>query len=178
MRTRVILWLAIAVPFVLLIAPATARGQSAAPAIRVGTYDSRAIAVAWTRSDMFRNQLTQMRAERDKAKAAGDEKAVQQVGAREKGEQERLHEQAFSTASVAGLMEKISQEVPGIAKDAGVVLIVSKWEIVYKDPAVQYVDVTMPLMRKFSADPQVVKIAEEMMKQQPIPLDQLPPDTD
>jgi len=179
MNTRVVFWLAVAVPFAALIAPITARAQSAAPAaIRVGTYDSRAIAVAWVGSNMHRQWLAQLVAERDKAKAAGDEKKVQEIQARGGAEQSRVHEQGFSTASVAGLMEKISQEIPSVAKDAGVVLIVSKWEVMYKDPAVEYVDVTMPLVRKFSADPRVIGTVTELMKHAPIPLDQLPADSD
>jgi hypothetical protein len=179
MNTRVSFWLAVAVPFTALIAPITVRGQSTpATAIRVGTYDSRAIAVAWVSSNMHRQWLAQLVAERDKAKAAGDEKKVQEIQARGGAEQARVHEQGFSTASVAGLMEKISQEIPGVAKDAGVVLIVSKWEVVYKDPAIEYVDVTMPLVRKFSTDSKVIGIATELMKQPPIPLDQLPADRD
>jgi len=50
--------------------------------------------------------------------------------------------------------------------------------LVYKDPAVEYVDVTMPLVRKFSADPRVIGVVTELMKQPPIPLDQLPADRD
>jgi hypothetical protein len=179
MNTRVAFWLAVALPFTALIVPITVHAQSAAPAaIRVGTYDSRAIAVAWVSSNMHRQWLAQLVAERDKAKAVGDEKKVQEIQARGGAEQARVHEQGFSTASVAGLMEKIGQEIPGVAKDAGVVLIVSKWEVMYKDPAIEYVDVTMPLVRKFSADPRVIRTVTELMNQPPIPLDQLPADSD
>jgi nucleotide-binding universal stress UspA family protein len=179
MNTRASFWLAFALPFTALIAPITVHAQSAAPAaIRVGTYDSRAIAVAWVSSNMHRQWLAQLVAERNEAKAAGDEKKVQEIQARGGAEQARVHEQGFSTASVAGLMEKISQEIPSVAKEAGVALIVSKWEVVYKDPAIEYVDVTMPLVRKFSADPRIIGTVTELMKHPPIPLDQLPADSD
>ena len=65
-----------------------------------------------------------------------------------------------------------------MAKAAGVMIVVSKWEVIYRDPAVEYVDVTLPLVRKFTADPQVLRMAEELMKHDPVPLDQLPPDLD
>jgi len=105
MNTRVAFWLAVALPFTALIVPITVHAQSAAPAaIRVGTYDSRAIAVAWVSSNMHRQWLAQLVAERDKAKAVGDEKKVQEIQARGGAEQARVHEQGFSTASVAGLM--------------------------------------------------------------------------
>jgi hypothetical protein len=156
----------------------TARGQPAGPVIRIGTFDSRAIAVAYARSDMNRNWLAQLTAERDKAKAAGDEKRVRELEAQGKTQQARLHEQGFSTASVANLMEKIRPEIPAVAKAAGVTLVVSKWEVMYGDPAIEYVDVTIPLVRRFSTDPRVLTIAGELMKHDPIPLDQLPPDMD
>jgi hypothetical protein len=154
----------------------TLHGQSANPAIRIGTYDSRAIAVAYARSGMPDKLTAQLIAERDKARAAGDEKRVRELEAQGKAQQTRLHEQGFSTGSVANLMEKIRPEIPAVARAAGVVLVVSKWEVMYRDPAVQYVDVTIPLVRAFSTDPQVLSLVEELMKHDPIPLDQLPPD--
>lgn len=155
-----------------------ARGQAAAPAVRIGTYDSRAIAVAYVRTDMHRKAMAEAIAERDNAKAAGDEKRVRELEAWGKAHQTRLHEQGFSTGSVTDMMEKIKAEIPAVAKDAGVLLVVSKWEVMYKDPAVEYVDVTLPLVRQFSSDPQVLRMVEELMTHDPILLDQLPPDTE
>jgi len=174
------LWQTMRVLLFAAVGMATARGQAAGPAIRIGigTYDSRAIAVAYARSDFNFNSkpLAPLIAQRDKGKAAGDEKRVRELGAQGKAHQARLHEQGFSTGSVANLMENIRQEIPAVAKAAGVVLVVSKWEAMYQDPAVEHVDVTLPLVRKFSADPQVLKMAGELMKHDPIPLGQLPPD--
>ncbi len=53
------------------------------------------------------------------------------------------------------------------------VLIVSKWEVLYSDPSVEYVDVTLPLVKKFGADEKVLKMVEELMKHDPIPMDEL-----
>lgn len=152
------------------------RGQTASPAIRIGTYDSRAIAVAYARSGIPARVSAQLAAERDRARAAGDEKRARELEARGKAQQTRLHEQGFSTGSVAELMEQIRPGIPAVARAAGVALVVSKWEVVYKDPAVEYVDVTMPLVRAFSTDPRVLTLVEELMKHDPIPIDQLPPD--
>ena len=146
--------------------------------VRVGTYDSRAIAVAYARSDMGREVYRKLVAERDQAKAAGDEKRVREIEAQGKAGQERLHQQGFSTGSVAELMEKIRQEIPGVAKDAGVVLIVSKWEVVYRDPSVEYVDVTIPLVKKFSSEAKVLQIVEELMKHEPVPMEKLAMEVD
>jgi hypothetical protein len=146
---------------------------SMAQSIRVGAYDSRAIAVAYAHSDLIRDAYRTLMEERDKAKNAGDEKRVKEIEAKGKAQQERLHLQGFSTGSVVDLMQKISQEIPGIAKDAGVVLIVSKWEVMYRTPSVECVDVTMPLVRKFGAEAQVLKMVEDLMKQEPVSADKL-----
>jgi len=36
----------------------------------------------------------------------------------------------------------------------------------------------MPLVRNFNTNPHVLKMAEELMKHDPIPIDQLAPDTE
>jgi len=149
-------------------------GFSLAQPMRVGTYDSRAIAVAYAHSNFMHEHLRALAAERDEAKKEGDEKRVHEIEARGGAEQQRLHLQGFSTGSVIDLMKKIDAELPGVAKAAGVSLIVSKWEVMYRDPAVEYVDVTIPLVKKFGADGQVLKIVEELMKQDPIPADKVP----
>jgi len=152
MNTKADLWPAIRVLVRAALGVLTVHGQSADPVIRIGTYGSRAIAVAYARSGMPGRLQAQLIAERDKAKAAGDEKRVRELEAQGKAQQARLDEQGFSTGSVANLMEKIRPEIPAVAKAAGVMLVVSKWEVMYRDPAVQYVDVTIPLVRTFSAD--------------------------
>ena len=150
-----------------------ALAQPAGPPVRVGIYDSRAIAVAYARSDMMRQWMAGLRAERDKAKAAGDENKVRELEARGGEQQKRFHEQGFGTASVANLMDRIRDRIPAVAQEAGVVLIVSKWEVMYKDPAIEYVDVTLPLVRNFTTDAQALQTVEELMKQPPVPLEAL-----
>ena len=149
---------------------AALRAQTTA---RIGTFDSRAIAVAYARSDMGAQFIASLVAERDRAKAAGDEQKVREVEARAKAHQARLHGQGFSTASVALLLEKIKPELASVAKDAKVSLIVSKWEVIYADPSIEYVDVTMRLVQKFTTDPSVIKVIEELLKHDPIPSDVL-----
>jgi len=167
MKSRIGLWLGLAA------LSGAALAQPAGRPVRVGIYDSRAIAVAYVRSDMMHQWMAGLAAERDKAKAAGDEKRVRELEAQGGAQQKRFHEQGFSTASVANLVDRIRDQIPGVAREAGVVLVVSKWEVMYKDPAVEYVDVTLPLVRKFTTDPRALKTVDELMKRPPIPLDEL-----
>jgi len=158
----------------ILLATGVASGQPANGNLRVGTYDSRAIAVAYAQSKFMRQELATLMQERDRAKAANDEKRVKELEAKGNAWQSQLHQQAFSTASVTALLEKIKPELQALALQAGVSLIVSKWEIVYDGHSVEYVDVTLPLVQKFEASPQVLKIIEQLRQHDPIPLDKLP----
>jgi hypothetical protein len=87
-----------------------------------------------------------------------------------------MRQRVFSTAGVGDLLAKVADRLPGVARKAGVVLIVSKWEMPCRDPAVQAVDVTLPLVRLFQPDEATLKVLGELAKQAPVPLDELPLD--
>jgi hypothetical protein len=160
----------------LLISLGRASGQSPTPVLRIGTYESRAIAIAFAHSDLLREQHRGMMAELEQAKAANDEKRVAELQSRGKALQHLLHLQGFSTGSVTNIMDRIKDAIPAVAKDAGVLIIVSKWEVLYRDPSIEYVDVTMPLAMKFNPSPRCLKLMEELPKHEPISLDKLPLD--
>ena len=156
-----------------LIIPALAAQSQPSGNLKVGIYDSRAIAVAYARSEMHRQWLAQLMSERDQARSAGDTKRIKEIEAQGAAMQERFHQQGFGTASVTGLLDKIKYQIPGVAQETGVALIVSKWEVVYRDPAVEYLDVTIPLVRRFGADTKVIQMIEDLLKHPPVPADQL-----
>jgi hypothetical protein len=159
---------------ILLVTAGCAMGQTAKPAMRVGVYDSRAIAVAYAQSELFRQEMAPMMADFERAKAAKDEKQVKELEARGQAGQARLHQQGFSTGSVLNIMDRLKAELPGIAAEAKVAMIVSKWEVVHRDPTVELVDVTMPLVMKFKPSEQTLKMVEQMENREPIPIEQLP----
>ncbi|HEY1221515.1 MAG: hypothetical protein ABSE42_03100 [Bryobacteraceae bacterium] len=151
--------------------------SSSGPKLRVGVYDSRAIAVAFGRSEAWQattgKQLAAMREERDQAKAAGNEKRVAELEAQGKAYQTLLHKQGFSTAPVDDILKNIQDKMPEIAKTAGVGPIVSKWD---KDALAKYqsaelVDVTMPLVNAFHPTERQLKFAIDIQKQAPISLE-------
>lgn len=146
-----------------------ASGQSSSAKLRVGTYDSRAIAVAYARSPMMREEIARLTQEHDKAKAANDEKRIKELEADGSARQAQFHQQAFSTGSVVAILDKIKPELQAVALQAGVSVIVSKWEIVYDNRSVEYVDVTSLLVEKFSPTPEVLKIIEKLRRHDPIP---------
>ena len=138
--------------------------------LQVGTFDSRAIAIAYGRSEPY-NQLVSIHFEKyNKAKEEGDEKLIKELEALAQASQQVIHQQGFSAASVADILEKVKAELPKIAVDAGVDIIVSKWEVVYNNPLIEIVDVTSYLVKLFNPDDITLKIIEDIRKQTSIPL--------
>jgi len=140
--------------------------------LRVGTFDSRAIAIAYVGTDDFKQALKKMKEEQKKAKAAGDEKTVKELGAKGQAQQQLLHTQGFSTASVGEYLESVKDKIPAIAKEVGVDVIVSKWDMVYQSPDAEFVDVTDQLVKLFKPDEKTLKIGEDLRKIPPISLEE------
>ena len=95
---------------------------------RIGVYDSRAIVVAFAGSTTFNKWLSGLKAEHEKAKAAGDQKRVAELEAEGKERQKLMHKQGFSTAPVDNILEHIKGRLPAIKEKAGVGVLVSKWD--------------------------------------------------
>ncbi|MCX7014400.1 MAG: hypothetical protein NTW86_17925 [Candidatus Sumerlaeota bacterium] len=147
--------------------------QSKTPAMRIGTFDSRAVALAYWRSDQGMKGINAGFEEVKKAKAANDEKRIKELEIEMPGGQVRMHQQIFSTGAVTDIIETIKTSIPAIAQEAGVSLVVSKWEIAYKDPSIECVDVTPQLVKLFNPSAETQKMIEEMGNKEPVPIDQL-----
>lgn len=151
---------------------------AAKPTVRIGVYDSRGVALAHARSprEGIREAMVKMRADYEQAKARGDSARVKQLGREGPWMQVRLHQRGFSTAGAGDLLAKVADRLPGVAREAGVVLIVSKWELPFHDASVEVVDVTVPLAKLFQPDEETLRILAELASQKPIPFDELPLD--
>jgi hypothetical protein len=78
---------------------------------------------------------------------------------------------------VVNLLQSVKAELPGVAKAAGVDLIVSKWEVMFQSPGVETVDVTKQMAKLFNPSAQGLKWIEGETPP-PIPIDDLPDDLD
>ncbi len=141
--------------------------------LRVGTFDSRAVTVAFAASEIFDRQFKQKMEEHKKAKTAGDEQKVKKLEAEGQALQQQFHRQGFGTAPVDDLIEHIKDKLPGIAKRAGVDVIVSKWAITYRAADAQLVDVTDLIVEPFKPSERTKGIIREMRDKPPIPLKEL-----
>lgn len=169
---NVLLAMAIAVVSVVSISAAEPAGaQKRLAGLRVGTFDSRALPVVYCRTPEFNARINKLIEERKKAKAAGDEERVKQLEAEGQAQQARFHEQGFSGAPADDILATIKDKLPGIAKEAGVDVIVSKWQIAYQVPGAEFVDVTDLIIRPFHPDEKALRVVKDLMSKPLIPVD-------
>lgn len=172
-------WFPLAAAVALLLVPAApASAQSQTNRLRIGVYDSRAIAIAYCNSAEFQKSMEPLMTEFKKAKEEMNEKQVAELDARGKMMQRRLHEQGFSTGSVAGYMAKVKDSLPDVAKKAGVQVIVSKWELNYQSPEVEVVDVTNELVALFHPNERVLNMLKDLKTRPPLPMEEITDDMD
>jgi hypothetical protein len=141
--------------------------------VRVGTFDSRAVAMAYYRSEAFIRQMKDLRADYEKAKAAEDEERIKELEVEGPAQQELMHKQGFGTWPVDNILEKIKGKIPEIARQADVDVIVSKWNIVYQGSGVELVDVTDLMVQPFDPDEETLKIVKDIQTMDPVPLEEL-----
>lgn len=151
--------------------PATAQTQT--NKFRVGVYDSRVVAVAYGNSTEFKEAMKPIEAEYKKAKEAKDEKRMKEIDSQMKLRQRRAHEQGFSTGSVAPIMAMVKDSLPDIAKQAGVQVIVSKWEVSHQASDVEVVDVTDKIIALFHVNERGLKWCKDIQQKPPLPIEQI-----
>lgn len=153
-----------------------ASGPAAAPEnepVRIGVYDSRAIAVGWANTAPFNAWWGSLQSEYNQAKAAGHQKRVKELEEEAEARQRLQHMQAFSTAPVDDILVHIEDMLPQIQQEAGVVMLVSKWdsETLAKYPSAELVDVTMVLVDAFQPTEKQREYAIGIQTRDPIPLE-------
>lgn len=148
---------------------------------RIGVYDSRALAVAYSLSQVEKategGKAAEFDAEMRKARESGDRKQAAEVEAKYKDVIAALvkrQKQVFSTAPVDDILEKIKDQMAEITKAAHVEAVVSKWDkqAFAKYENAERVDLTMPIIYAFRPAMNQVVVAAGIMTTQPMPLAQ------
>jgi hypothetical protein len=84
-----------------------------------------------------------------------------------------MHQQGFGTAPVDNILKHIEHQLPAIAREAGVDVIVSKWQITWQAPGVETVDVTDLMVKPFKPSERTLKTIAELRRHAPIPNEKL-----
>ena len=163
MRTRLFL---IATLLLLLFARETA---SADPALKIGTYDSRSIAVAWAASS--HNDVGAKMQELKSAQEAKDEKKVQELEEWGAQHQQVLHLQGFGRVPVAELLEPVRAQLQTLAAELGLAAIVMSCD--YVGANVEIVDVTEQMVEFFQPSEKTKATALGIREHEPMPLIEL-----
>jgi len=136
--------------------------------VRVGVYDSRAIVVAYTYSQYNEHFMQKKSKEKKEAEAKGDIKKAQELEEQMQRYSLKGHKQVFSTTPVRNLLDLVKEKLPEVAKQAGVDLIVSKWQIDYLASDVKTIDVTLDMVKMFEPDPDVVEHLHKLTEKEPL----------
>lgn len=139
------------------------------PLLRIGVYDSRAIAIAYAHSEHFSNILKQKRAELDQAKKDGDTEKVRQIEAWGPAQQAKAHLQGFGTAPVHTCFEPVKEKLPDIATACQVDVMVSKWEFDYLASDAQVKDITDELVALYTPNERAMKSIRQLKNWAPLP---------
>ena len=141
---------------------------------RVGIYDSRAVAFAWFWNDAHQRQLRELTQQARAAQAAGDTNRFQTLAAGLRRQQDEIHREGFSTAPPLAALAEIKDRLPEIERQAGVTVLVSKWDTaaLKQFPRAETVEVTGLLVREFKPAEKQLKSISELEKNKPLPLDE------
>jgi hypothetical protein len=145
-------------------------GCASRASVRIGVYDSRAIAIAHGNSSEGRGFIMNMMTEMSKAKAQKNDSLMQHIEKKAQTYQVLSHLRAFSIGSVADILEKHKAEVDRVAKEAGVQVIVSKFELIYIGEGTETVDVTIPLARIFKPSEQAMQTISGIQEHEVMPI--------
>lgn len=136
------------------------------PASRVGIYDSRAVAIAWVRSEGFRAEMSALAAERAAAKAAGDSARVRALDERGAALQQKIHGQGFGTDPVDDILERVAAELPALRTREGVDMLMSRFDPSLAEPRGK--DVTDALVALFHPDAETLRHARDIRAMPPM----------
>ena len=132
---------------------------------RIGTFDSRAVAIAAARSGTTKQQVVELQKQLAAAEHDGDKDKAAEIKQRGAMLQTLRHLQGFSNAPIDDLLESVRDRLPGIAEHADVDVIASN--LAYRSEVAEVVDVTDELVALFSPDDATLKIVAELRKQKP-----------
>jgi hypothetical protein len=152
-----------------LIAAAQTGGTAAPAKVRVGTYDNRAIAVAYAASKF--NPVRDKMKEYEAANQAGDKSKMAELESWGKTHQRLLHFQGFGRVPVADLLEPVKEGVVRVAAERQLAIITM--ECNFAADEVEVVDVTGELVELFHPNAKTRETARQMQKVEPVSLIEL-----
>jgi len=144
----------------------------AAPAgkIRIGTIDTRSVALAFGRSARRQKYLKEFIEKAKQLEAAKDPGAAA-MKKQAKESQELAHFQVFGNAPIDDVLEQLKDDLPVVAKAQNVSAIVVSAP--FHDSSVEVVDVTRAVVDRCEPDEKTLKVIEDLKKHPPVSFSEL-----
>lgn len=162
----------ISIIYFLAVISGTLLSQQENGKVRIGTFDSRCIAMAYGRTD-FLIDIEDLRTRHAKAREEDNQELMKELEQLGPTKQVLMHQQGFSTGSIINILEKIKEKFPTIAKQNNLKLIVSKWEVMFSDESLELIDITDQLTALFNPDEATKKIIENVKTMEPVPIEKI-----
>jgi hypothetical protein len=143
-----------------LVAAVVAAQCGMAQTAKVGTFDRTSIVMAFYDSPMWSAKIDAAMAERDKAKAAGDQKKVAELSKWGKDQQKLAHKQMMSNAPIDNILVTMKPMLTAVEAQAQVTTIVPEGARIEKSAT--KVDVTNLLMDELHSNAQTRQSALEL----------------
>lgn len=134
--------------------------------VKIGTYDSRAIAIAWAASS--HNPVAEKMKEYEAAKKANDKAKVVELEAWGPAHQRLLHFQGFGDVPVGELLVPVEKEIEKLLRDKGLAAMTRHCDAV--GDKVEIVDVTDDLVQLFKPSGRTLEMVSQIRDSQPLSL--------
>ncbi len=134
--------------------------------VRIGVYESRAIAIAWARSS--HNPVGEKMKEYEVAKKANDKKKMAELEAWGPAHQRLLHFQGFGRVPVGDLLQPVHEPMRALLKEKNLAAIAMECDLVAE--GVEQVDITRELVMLFQPSEETLKYTDQIRGKQPLSL--------
>lgn len=136
--------------------------------VRIGTFDSRLIALAYYSSKDYDKVIADFEKEYKDANLKHDSSLIKTLLVKGPVMQRMMNDRIYGKGTINDILDNYKERVAAIAKAENVVMAVSKWEIQYKIPNVELVDLTWKIMDIFHPGSQIIEWAKEGEKEVPM----------
>ena len=136
--------------------------------LRLGVFDSRAVAVAYAHSEIHAQWMKELMARKQAAVEKGDQGEVAAVEAEGARHQRRFHLQGFSVVPIDDILVHLEGHFPAVAEQMDVDAIVNRWSVAHHRPGVELVDVTEALIAPFKPDERTLSTVRDLRDRHPL----------
>ena len=135
------------------------------PKLRIGTYKSYILALAYYRSDVFQKQMADLSVQIEQAKADGKDELLKRLKIKSSILQQQVRGQLSGRAPIDNVLAHMKDALPKVAQDSGVEAISNK--VNYHSPDVELVDITDVLVGQLNPSDKTLEAIKYITKQHP-----------